>query len=90
MIKNSIYISVILGIFFPLLCLAQNASKGIIRGQVRDNTGEPIAYATVLMRGANHGAVTDNKGNFELTSSSGNKAQSDTIEVSFEIGRAHV
>jgi hypothetical protein len=41
-----------------------------VRGTVVDEAGEPIIGATVLVKGTNHGTVTDVDGNFSLTAPS--------------------
>lgn len=42
-----------------------------VRGTVIDEAGEPIIGATVLVKGTNHGTVTDADGNFSLTAPAG-------------------
>lgn len=49
-----------------LLCIAGGVSAQTIKGNVKDNTGEPIIGATVLEQGTSNGVVTDIDGNFTL------------------------
>lgn len=51
--------------------LSKIAEKNII-GTVRDNDGEPLAGASVLIEGTSHGVSTDIDGNFSILSSQKN------------------
>lgn len=51
---------------------------GVVKGQVLDSTGEPVIGATVKIKGAKGGTVTDLDGNFSL-----NAAKGTTLEVSY-------
>ena len=57
-------------VLFSLMFLIGNellAQTGSLRGMVFDNgTGEPIAFATVFVKGTSIGAITDDKGIFSL------------------------
>lgn len=55
-----------------LLCasvLAQNTR--LITGQVKDEQGEPIPFATVTIKGQNKGVTTDANGNFRISAKTG-------------------
>ena len=52
--------------------------KRTIRGQVFDDTGEPIIGATVRVKGSNEATVTDMDGNFVIPALEGNR-----LEVSY-------
>ena len=40
---------------------------GVLRGVVRDaETGEPLAFANVILKGTSRGAATDSLGRFEF------------------------
>ena len=61
-IKNIVLLSFIFLVGNELF--AQTSS---VRGVVFDNsTGEPISYATIFIKGANIGAITDDKGIFNI------------------------
>lgn len=47
------------------------AQSNLIRGQILDEKGEPIAGATIRVKGSNKGTVTDVNGNFRLNSDEG-------------------
>ncbi|MDE1192604.1 MAG: SusC/RagA family TonB-linked outer membrane protein [Arachidicoccus sp.] len=70
----------------PLTLLTASATDSllilpvkIIQGRVTDSTGTPLVGAAVKVRGTNNGALTDSKGNFNLSVPDGNAV----IEVSF-------
>ncbi len=55
----------------PLPAKADQAAQAtqqsnVVRGQVKDKSGEPIIGATVKVKGTNTGVITDFDGNFEL------------------------
>lgn len=56
----------ILSLFLSFSALAQN--QKIIKGYVRDGSAaqEPLAYATIMQKGTENGANTDENGYFEL------------------------
>jgi TonB-linked SusC/RagA family outer membrane protein len=47
------------------------AQAGSIRGKVFDDKGEPIAGATIRVKGTNRGTVTDPNGNFKVNAEEG-------------------
>lgn len=51
---------------------------GVVKGQVVDVNGEAVIGATVTLKGANNGAITDLNGNFTL-----NDASKGTLVISF-------
>jgi TonB-linked SusC/RagA family outer membrane protein len=55
-----------------------NEPKKIVKGQVFDETGEPVIGATVRVKGASEAAVTDLDGNFSIDAPEGSK-----IEISY-------
>ena len=52
----------LIGMLFPLTCIAQTA----INGTVTDVTGEPVIGATILQQGTSNGTITDFDGNFSM------------------------
>ena len=46
---------------------ANGFAQTVIKGNVTDNTGEPIIGASVIEQGTNTGGVTDLDGNFTIT-----------------------
>lgn len=69
-------------IFFILLSIAlQSQQPTIISGSVCDaESGNPLASASILLKGKTIGAVTDSKGDFSITAQITN---SDTLLVSY-------
>ena len=55
-----------LALLFVLALLAGNISAQTIKGNVTDNTGEPIIGATIMETGTQNGVITDLDGNFTL------------------------
>jgi len=55
-----------LALLFVLALIAGNISAQTIKGNVTDNTGEPIIGATVMETGTQNGVITDLDGNFTL------------------------
>ena len=49
-----------------IFAFAKNTFDQRITGTVKDNKGEPIAGANVLVKGTNKGTITDVDGNFYL------------------------
>ena len=52
------------------MLLAQNK---VLTGKVTDNNGAPIAGASIMEKGTNHGTITANDGSFSLTVSDKSK-----------------
>lgn len=50
-----------------LLALSVSYGQNAIEGTIRDNTGQPLVGATVVMKGSSVHAVTDANGYFKLT-----------------------
>lgn len=63
-----IILSVLIGLFFSFSVFAQDV---VIKGNVKDATGEPIIGASVLEKGTTNGIITDFDGNFELSVAKG-------------------
>lgn len=66
---NSILTAVIMLLWLPLNVAAQQ--KVTVSGTVKDNLGEAMEGALVMVKGEKTGAVTDRKGSFVLTVQSG-------------------
>ena len=66
---NSILTTVIMLLWLPLSVVAQQ--KVTVSGTVKDNLGEVMEGALVMVKGQKSGAVTDRQGNFVLTVESG-------------------
>lgn len=62
--------------FFSVGLFAQQLT---VKGIVKDETGEPVIGASVLVKGTSNGTITDFDGNFTLL----NVPETSTIEVSF-------
>lgn len=62
-----------------LLCLASVAfSQNIVNGKVKDNTGEALIGASIIIQNTNIGTTTDLDGNFSIQASEG-----DVLECSY-------
>ena len=57
-------LSVLLAIAVPICAIAQNVT---VKGQVKDDAGEPIILANVLQLGTSNGTVTDMDGNYSIS-----------------------
>src|ERR1700730_7973355 len=55
-------------LFFSLTVNAQNNIR--VKGSVRDEKGQPVAKASVLVKGTSTGISSDENGNFEITAPS--------------------
>lgn len=55
-------------VLWSVLAFAQNR---VITGQVRDDKGDPIPFASVTIKGTNRGTTTDANGNFRLEAATG-------------------
>ncbi|HEY0899382.1 MAG TPA: carboxypeptidase-like regulatory domain-containing protein, partial [Sphingobacteriaceae bacterium] len=51
-------------VVFPIVVKAQ---EGIIRGTVRSQNGDPVPFASVLIKELNRGTKTDEKGHYQFT-----------------------
>lgn len=76
MIKNKLLKSMLIGIFVILThnLFAQN----IVKGNVKDETGQPLPGASVVVKGTSTGTITDADGNFSI-----NAALKSTLIFSF-------
>ncbi len=82
-------LAVLVALFF--LVSSAFAQKGIIRGNVYDReSGEPIAYGTVVISGTLTGAVTDFDGFFTFTNMAAGSYELETTYVGFDTARASV
>ncbi len=55
-------------VLWSVLAFAQNR---VITGQVKDDKGEPVPFASVTVKGTNRGTSTDANGNFRIEAASG-------------------
>lgn len=65
----------IVGLFLSVNTFAQQI---VVKGIVKDTTGEPIIGANVIVKGTTNGTITDFDGNFLLNANKG-----DIIIISF-------
>ncbi|MDO4159425.1 MAG: TonB-dependent receptor [Prevotellaceae bacterium] len=71
-IKTSVrLLALLFGLFLSIGASAQN----VIRGHVKDATGEPVIGATVRIPGQDVGVITDFDGNFSIKANAGDKLQ---------------
>ena len=70
-----VLLTLVVGLFLSVGAFAQQIA---IKGLVKDNTGEPIIGANVVVKGTTNGTITDFDGNFQLTANKG-----DVIVISF-------
>jgi len=75
MVKTRLIGLMLLMLFTTLTALAQSAN---VSGTVKDETGESVPGATVVVKGTQTGTVTDLDGNFSIQAASG-----DILVVSF-------
>lgn len=57
---------------FPESIFSQQNTTATISGNIKDENGEPVEYATVYLKENQLGTQTDHKGNFSLRTTSGN------------------
>lgn len=62
--RESLVIALIMSIFFPSICLAQDT--GSIAGGVFDSSGNPLIGATVMVVGTSNGSMTDANGEYVI------------------------
>ena len=58
----------IVGLFLSVNTFAQQI---VVKGIVKDTTGEPIIGANVIVKGTTNGTITDFDGNFLLNANKG-------------------
>lgn len=58
-------------LFFSLLAAVPAYAQQTITGRVTNEAGDPIAGASVLVKGTSTGTTTDNSGNFSIVAASG-------------------
>lgn len=66
---------IVVGLFLSLDAFAQQM---MVKGIVKDTTGEPIIGANVVVKGSSNGTITDFEGNFQFNANKG-----DIIVISF-------
>lgn len=76
--KNMRDKSVLLFLFFILFHVASYA-QDVVKGQVFDETGEPVIGANVVVQGTTIGMITDIDGNFQLN----NVALNSVLQISY-------
>ena len=62
----------IVGLFLSVNTFAQQI---VVKGIVKDTTGEPIIGANVIVKGTTNGTITDFDGNFLLNANKGDITQ---------------
>lgn len=73
--RNKLLIAMMLGMLLSVQAFAQSLT---VTGVVKDNMGEAIIGANVVVKGTTNGTITDFDGNFTLTANKG-----DIIVISF-------
>ena len=68
-------VGILLAVAMPVCALAQNVT---VKGQVRDDAGEPLMAAAVAEMGTSNGTATDINGNYTIT-----VASNATLQFSF-------
>ena len=68
-------VGILLAVVMPVCALAQNVT---VKGQVRDDAGEPLMAAAVAEMGTSNGTATDINGNYTIT-----VASNATLQFSF-------
>jgi len=68
-------LGILLALAMPICAIAQNVT---VKGQVKDDAGEPLISAAVAELGTSNGAVTDLDGNYTIT-----VASNATLQFSF-------
>jgi TonB-linked SusC/RagA family outer membrane protein len=61
-------LAVLFFIFFSLPVLAQNTIR--VKGRITNETGQPVASASVVVKGTSNGVTADENGNYEITAPS--------------------
>ena len=62
-VMSKILLICILGLCLPLNAFAQQM---VVKGLVKDDTGEPVIGANVVIKGTTNGTITDYDGLFQL------------------------
>ncbi|HJC96706.1 MAG TPA: TonB-dependent receptor plug domain-containing protein, partial [Candidatus Phocaeicola gallinarum] len=73
--RNKLLIAMMLGMLLSVQAFAQSLT---VTGVVKDNMGEAVIGANVVVKGTTNGTITDFDGNFTLTANKG-----DVIVISF-------
>ena len=73
--RNKLLLLWLAGMLFSVQAFAQSIT---VSGVVKDNLGEPVIGASVLIKGTTTGTITDFDGNFTLQANQG-----DIIAISF-------
>lgn len=72
------YTETIISILFATFLTIPSAAQVLISGKVTDNQGNPLDYATVMLKGTQTGCTTDQRGVFHISLPAGEQ----TLEVS--------
>ena len=68
-------LGILLAIAVPICATAQNVT---VKGQVKDDAGEPLALVSIAEPGTSNGTVTDLDGNYSISI-----ASNGTLQFSF-------
>ena len=66
--RNKLLIAMMLGMLLSVQAFAQSLT---VTGVVKDNMGEAVIGANVVVKGTTNGTITDFDGNFTLTANKG-------------------
>ncbi|WP_300702421.1 TonB-dependent receptor [Bacteroides sp.] len=76
--RNTLLNSLLLLIAGLLLSVDAFAQQMVVKGLIKDTTGEPVIGANVVVKGSTNGTITDLDGNFQLQANKG-----DVLTISF-------
>ena len=76
--RNTLFNSLLIAIVGLLLSVDASAQQLLVKGLIKDTTGEPVIGANVVVKGTTNGTITDLDGLFQL-----NAKQGDILSVSF-------
>lgn len=76
--RNAMFKVLLMFIVGILLSANAFAQQMVVKGVVKDTTGEPVIGANVVVKGTTNGTITDFDGNFQLNANKG-----DIITISF-------
>lgn len=76
--RNTLFSSLLLLVAGLFLSVNAFAQQMVVKGLIKDTTGEPIIGANVVVKGTTNGTITDLDGNFQLQANKG-----DVLTISF-------
>lgn len=76
--RNTLFSSLLLLVVGLFLSVNAFAQQMVVKGLIKDTTGEPIIGANVVVKGTTNGTITDLDGNFQLQANKG-----DVLTISF-------